>query len=90
MYWPGFCLLATLTAVCGTAQGNEAWVSKLPSRFHAEFEASEPELWTVLTSGRVAGEVRSASSDEFSAGNVIFVQIYEAECACYTFELHTD
>ncbi|GJE97829.1 serine carboxypeptidase [Phanerochaete sordida] len=58
--------------------GNEAWVSQLPGRYHDEFAASTSEKWTVLTSGRVAGEVRTAGSNGFDAGNVTFVQIYEA------------
>ena len=31
-----------------------------------------------LSSGRIAGEVRSAGGDGFTAGNVTFVQVYEA------------
>lgn len=58
--------------------GNEAWVTRLPNQFHEEFEASPSEPWAVLTSGRVAGEVRTAGSNGFTAGNVTFVQIYEA------------
>lgn len=37
-----------------------------------------PTKWTTLASGRVAGEVRSAGGDGFTAGNVTFVQVYEA------------
>ncbi|EKM61762.1 uncharacterized protein PHACADRAFT_248597 [Phanerochaete carnosa HHB-10118-sp] len=58
--------------------GSKVWVSKLPNRLHAESEASEPELWTMLTSRRVAGEVRSAGGGKFGAGKVRFVQIYRA------------
>ena len=59
-------------------QGNEAWVSKLENKFHEEFAKSTPAHWTTLETGRVAGTVRSAGGDGFSAGNVTFVQVYEA------------
>ncbi|GJE97822.1 Serine carboxypeptidase [Phanerochaete sordida] len=58
--------------------GNEAWLAKLPNRYHQEFAASKSEKWAILTSGRVAGEVRTAGSNGFDAGNVTFVQVYEA------------
>ncbi|KAI0094232.1 Alpha/Beta hydrolase protein [Irpex rosettiformis] len=59
--------------------GNEAWVTKLEHKFHQEFEKSVPVKWTTLgTPGRVAGEVRSAGGDGFTAGNVTFVQVYES------------
>ncbi|THG96311.1 hypothetical protein EW026_g5506 [Hermanssonia centrifuga] len=58
--------------------GNEAWVSKLEHKFHAEFEKSVSTPWITLGSGKIAGEVRSAGGDGFTAGNVTFVQIYEA------------
>jgi cathepsin A (carboxypeptidase C) len=59
-------------------QGNEAWVEKLEHKFHEEFVKSVPTKWTTLESGRVAGEVRSAGGNGFTAGNVTFVQVFEA------------
>ena len=67
-------------------KGNEAWVSKLEHKFHKQFESSIPVKWTTLESGRVAGEVRAAGGDGFTAGNVTFVQVYEAG---YVFTLPT-
>ncbi|KAI0688122.1 carboxypeptidase C [Cytidiella melzeri] len=58
--------------------GNEAWVEKLEHKFHSEFVKSVSTKWTTLGSGRVAGEVRSAGGNGFTAGNVTFVQVYEA------------
>ncbi|KAI0347644.1 serine carboxypeptidase [Trametopsis cervina] len=58
--------------------GNEAWVLKLEHKFHNELVKSSSIKWTTLDSGRVAGEVRSAGGDGFTAGNVTFVQVYEA------------
>ncbi|KAI0066410.1 serine carboxypeptidase [Artomyces pyxidatus] len=58
--------------------GNERWVEQLEHKFHEEFAASVSEFWVTAESGRVAGEVRSAGGGGFGAGNVTFVQVYEA------------
>ncbi|KAI0688091.1 Alpha/Beta hydrolase protein [Cytidiella melzeri] len=58
--------------------GNEAWVEKLEHKFHSEFVKSISTKWTTLGSGRVAGEVRFAGGNGFTAGNVTFVQVLEA------------
>ncbi|KAF7795558.1 hypothetical protein EIP86_006720 [Pleurotus ostreatoroseus] len=58
--------------------GNEAWVEKLEHKFHNDFVKSKSLPWMTLSSGRIAGEVRSAGGDGFTAGNVTFVQVYEA------------
>ncbi|KAJ3554633.1 hypothetical protein NM688_g3005 [Phlebia brevispora] len=58
--------------------GNEAWVEKLEHKFHDDFVKSKSLPWQTLGSGRIAGEVRSAGGDGFTAGNVTFVQVYEA------------
>ncbi|KIP04923.1 hypothetical protein PHLGIDRAFT_31123 [Phlebiopsis gigantea 11061_1 CR5-6] len=58
--------------------GNEAWVEKLENKFHDEFAKSVPTAWTTLGSGRQAGLVRSAGGEGFTAGNVTFVQVFEA------------
>ena len=55
-------------------------MSKLENRFHSEFVRKKPVPWVTLSSGRVAGEVRAAGGGDFSAGNIAFVQIYEAGC----------
>lgn len=58
--------------------GNEAWVAKLEHKFHEEFSKTPSSPWVTLDSGKVAGEVRSAGGDGFTAGNVTFVNVYEA------------
>ncbi|KAH9067022.1 serine carboxypeptidase [Lactarius deliciosus] len=57
--------------------GNEAWVENLEHKFHKEFKAAPPIQW-VERSGRVAGEVRTAGGGGLGAGNVTFVNVYEA------------
>ncbi|KAH9005727.1 serine carboxypeptidase [Lactarius hatsudake] len=57
--------------------GNEAWVENLEHKFHEEFKAAPPIQW-VERSGRVAGEVRTAGGGDLGAGNVTFVNVYEA------------
>ncbi len=61
-------------------QGNEAWVENLESKFHKEFKAAPSIQWVTAGEGRVAGEVRSAGGSGFGAGNVTFVNVYEAGC----------
>ncbi|GLB35555.1 putative peptidase S10 family protein [Lyophyllum shimeji] len=58
--------------------GNERWVEQLDTKFHEEFSATESTPWIHADSGRVAGEVRSAGGGGFTAGNVTFVNVYEA------------
>ena len=65
------------------AQGNEAWVTQLEHKFHSDFVKAKSVPWITLADGRVAGEVRAAGGNGFTAGNVTFVQVYEAGCvAC--------
>ena len=59
-------------------QGNEAWVEELDHAFHKEFKAAPSIQWITAGTGRVAGEVRSAGGGGFGAGNVTFVNVYEA------------
>jgi cathepsin A (carboxypeptidase C) len=56
-------------------QGNERWVEALEHNFHDEFVKAKSLQWTTKSTGRVAGEVRAAGH---GAGNVTFVQVYEA------------
>ncbi|KAH9028317.1 serine carboxypeptidase [Lactarius hengduanensis] len=58
--------------------GNEAWVENLEHKFHKEFKAAPPIQWVIERSGRVAGEVRTAGGGGTGAGNVTFVNVYEA------------
>lgn len=51
---------------------------KLEHRFHEEFSGTAPAPWLTLASGRVAGKVRSAGGDGFTAGNVTFAEVFEA------------
>ncbi|KAG6909590.1 hypothetical protein DXG01_016629 [Tephrocybe rancida] len=48
------------------------------TKFHTEFTATKPVPWITSTSGRLAGEVRSAGGAGFTAGNVTFVTVFEA------------
>jgi len=59
-------------------KGNERWLGKLQTKFQQEFINSKAVPWVTFKSGRTAGEVRSAGSGGFGAGNVTFVNIYEA------------
>lgn len=67
--------------------GEEAWVSKLEHKFHEEFEKTPSSPWITLNSGKVAGEVRSAGGEGFTAGNVTFINVYEAGCVLVFFSL---
>ena len=59
-------------------KGNEAWVENLEHKFHEEFKVAPSIQWVIGRSGRVAGEVRTAGGSGFGAGNVTFVNVYEA------------
>ncbi|TFK34920.1 carboxypeptidase C [Crucibulum laeve] len=58
--------------------GNERWIGQLETKFSKEFSAAKAVPWVTTETGRTAGEVRSAGGDGFTAGNVTFVNIYEA------------
>ena len=59
-------------------QGNEAWMTQLEHKFHSDFIKSKPAPWVTFgDSKRVAGEVRSAGGDGFTAGNYTFVEVFE-------------
>ncbi|KAG2356240.1 Alpha/Beta hydrolase protein [Suillus spraguei] len=64
-----------LDAVCNYT-GNERWVEQLNSVFFDEFSTASTEQWITMSSGKVAGTVRSAGG--FGAGNVAFVTVYES------------
>ncbi|KIY63058.1 serine carboxypeptidase [Cylindrobasidium torrendii FP15055 ss-10] len=58
--------------------GNERWVEALDTVFSEEFLSSPSEPWVTLKSGKVAGTVRSAGGQGFTAGNVTFVNVHDA------------
>ncbi|KAF5317633.1 hypothetical protein D9611_014972 [Ephemerocybe angulata] len=58
--------------------GNERWVDALETKFAEEFKKTKAIPWIPLTTGKVAGTVRSAGTGLFTAGNVTFVEVYEA------------
>ncbi|OSX56159.1 hypothetical protein POSPLADRAFT_1050876 [Postia placenta MAD-698-R-SB12] len=58
--------------------GNERWVEELETRFQKEFAARKGVPWTTSETGNIAGLVRSAGGGGHTAGNVTFVQVYEA------------
>ena len=58
--------------------GNERWVSKFDNVFHEEFASSEPTPWIIKNDRRIAGTVRTAGGDGFTAGNVTFLTVHEA------------
>lgn len=58
--------------------GQERWVADFDNVFHDEFSSSVPIPWIVAENGKIAGEVRSAGGDGFTAGNLTFVTVHEA------------
>jgi cathepsin A (carboxypeptidase C) len=69
--------LSNTDAICNY-MGNERWVSKFVNVYHEEFLASEEKPWVTMASGRTAGLVRSAGGRGSTAGNVTFVNVFEA------------
>lgn len=59
-------------------QGNERWLEQLETKFHNEFSSTKAVPWITASSGKLAGEVRSAGGAGFTAGNVTFVTVFEA------------
>ncbi|KAJ7655989.1 carboxypeptidase C [Mycena polygramma] len=64
-------------AVCNYI-GNERWVEVLDSSFQREFAAAKTVPWVTAESAKVAGTVRSAGGKGWTAGNVTFVNVFEA------------
>jgi len=58
--------------------GNELWLGEFDTQFLEEFKQSKSVPWFAWGSSRIAGEVRSAGGGGSRAGNVTFVNIYEA------------
>jgi cathepsin A (carboxypeptidase C) len=58
-------------------QGNERWLEQLDTKFHEEFSSAKAVPWNTKH-GKLAGELRTAGSVGSTAGNVAFVNIYEA------------
>ena len=71
------CANHELDAMCNF-MGNERWVSKFDNVFHEEFTSSESVPWIIEGTERVAGTVRIAGGDGFTAGNVTFLTVHEA------------
>ncbi|KAG5642320.1 hypothetical protein DXG03_002995 [Asterophora parasitica] len=64
--------------------GNERWVEQLDSKFRQEFSATKAAPWITSRSGKLAGEVRAAGGAGFTAGNVTFVNVFEAGYASFS------
>ncbi|KZO96372.1 alpha/beta-hydrolase [Calocera viscosa TUFC12733] len=60
------------------AIGNLEWVVALENKYAPEFRNQSNTPYVALTSGKVVGEVRSAGGGGVGAGNLAYVQIYEA------------
>jgi len=58
--------------------GNERWVGKFPNVYHEEFVASEAKPWITRASRHRAGTIRTAGGRGSTAGNVTFVNVFEA------------
>jgi cathepsin A (carboxypeptidase C) len=58
--------------------GNERWVEALESKFQDEFAAAESTSWVTRKQHKVAGTVRTAGGNGFTAGNVTFVTVFDA------------
>ncbi|ESK92194.1 carboxypeptidase c [Moniliophthora roreri MCA 2997] len=58
--------------------GNERWVEEMDTKFKDEFSKAKSIPWVDISTGRQAGEVRSAGGAGFTGGNITFVQVYEA------------
>ena len=70
-------MLFNLDAMCNY-MGNERWVSKFANVYHEEFVASEEKPWVTRESKRMAGLVRTAGGRGSTAGNVTFVNVFDA------------
>lgn len=60
------------------AIGNLEWMEKLEQPFQDEFNAAALVPWKALTTGKIAGKVKSAGGGGFTAGNFTYVVIHEA------------
>ncbi|KZS93183.1 peptidase S10, serine carboxypeptidase [Sistotremastrum niveocremeum HHB9708] len=58
--------------------GNEAWMEALDSPLQREFLETKSANWVTSKYGKLAGKVRSAGGDGFTAGNYTFVEVFEA------------
>jgi len=58
--------------------GNERWVEQLDTKFQKEFSAKKSVPWVTTESGKMAGMVRTAGGDGYTAGNITFVAVHEA------------
>lgn len=58
--------------------GNERWVSKFENVYHEEFATSAEKPWVTRGSRRQVGLIRTAGGRGSTAGNVTFVNVFEA------------
>ena len=58
--------------------GNERWVSRFANVYHEEFVASEEKPWVMGAPRRKAGLIRTAGGRGSTAGNVTFVNVFDA------------
>ena len=59
--------------------GNERWVKKFANVYHEEFLGSEEKQWVTRGSRRkAAGLIRTAGGRGSTAGNVTFVNVFDA------------
>ncbi|KAG2356237.1 hypothetical protein BDR07DRAFT_1423877 [Suillus spraguei] len=59
-----------------TWYGNERWVEQLNSIFFDEFSTASTKEWITMSSGKVAGTVRSAG--DLALENIAFVTVHES------------
>ena len=76
--WYGFIALRRETSTDAIYKGNEAWMEALDSPFQAEFLNTTSVSWVISSTGRKAGNVRSAGGGKSAAGNYTFVEVLEA------------
>lgn len=72
-----------------TSQGNERWVEKLETNLHAEFSEALSLPWVTLDAHKQAGLVRQAGGGKNSAGNVTFVNVWNAGSVFIPFSIRS-
>jgi len=59
-------------------KGNEAWMEALGSPYQLEFLNTTSVTWEISSTGKKAGNVRSAGGGKSAAGNYTFIEVLEA------------